>query len=375
MASPRLSDRTLELLQLQAGLGIGIEHHESLSRLSPAFLEARVQKFLEMAQPAVLSAAKPKLELPGTEDIQNINLKAYEMPPIHGGGHGHSHTHDGSICTGDHGHSHSHDHGHGHSHSHDTHDHGHSHGGEPCEGHDDNEDQEDDDDIDDDDVDDEGSGDDEMVNINPALQMLKHYMSSLTQGIKSAWAQRPLFEGAPRRSIWVLREATRGGKPSTVNLGHDLVLTIGGASTIPSKEGPVPVILLHYAPESPQARKGLWGDTMSMSLPREILHLIEILLNSNTKKCPAFKAVEGVQMGSTAAGFKPSFFVPVSEEHPSKDKIGNLNITKEVIGTLVSCSVCGLLGPDLKCAKCKKKVYCSAACQKKDWKEHKAVCA
>ena len=45
----------------------------------------------------------------------------------------------------------------------------------------------------------------------------------------------------------------------------------------------------------------------------------------------------------------------------------------------LACETCGKKeGPDthlLKCARCRHTVYCSTSCQKKDWKEHKKVCA
>ena len=38
------------------------------------------------------------------------------------------------------------------------------------------------------------------------------------------------------------------------------------------------------------------------------------------------------------------------------------------------CSFCAAPCKNRKCARCKKVVYCSAACQKSAWKTHKAEC-
>ncbi|KAF8457669.1 hypothetical protein BGX38DRAFT_1265519 [Terfezia claveryi] len=347
----------LELLQLLTVLGVQVDDDDSLAWVSPAFLESRVQTYLGLAQSGVGSGGA-KLSFGEARDIREISLKAYEMATVHDGNqHGHGHSHDAN----DHGHSHDGDgHGHGHSHGagaahrhphggHGDSDHGHehTHGGEPCSGHGDNDDDEDEDE------DDEA---DSVPPINQVLRALRHYLSTLTQGIQQAWARPPLFPGAPRHNIWVLYEPTRDGKPSPTNLGHDLVLTIAGASTLPP-------------PQTTQTKNQL-----QMSLPREILHLLSLLLEANSKRCPTFKAVAEAQVGTSSSGFKPSFLVPVREEHPEEDMIKRLDLKKEAIGKLVGCDVCGLLGPDLKCAKCKGRTYCSAACQRKDWKEHKGSC-
>ncbi|KAF8429656.1 hypothetical protein EV426DRAFT_570717 [Tirmania nivea] len=373
MASP--NNPAFELLQLLTALGVQIDNDDSLTRVSPAFLESKVQAYLGFAQSGVGDGAA-KLSIMETRDIREISLKAYEMAPVHGGQHEHGHSHDWN----DHGHSHDegNDHGHGHSHgagaahsySHDGNGHGHehTHGGEPCGGHGGEEGE---------DADDEAGFADPPI--SQVLRALRHYLSVLTQGIQQAWSRPPLFPGAPRHNIWVLREPTHDGKPTHTNLGHDLVITIAGASTLPAPadspdQNLTPVILLHYTHDSPAARKGLWGNTMQMSLPREILHLLSLALEANSKRCPAFKAVAEAQVGTSSSGFKPSFLVPVREEHPEEEKIKRLDLKKETIGKFVSCDVCGLLGPDLKCAKCKERTYCSAGCQKRDWKEHKGGC-
>jgi len=387
-----------ELLQLLTVLGVQVDNDDSLARVSPAFLESKVQTYLGFAQSG-LGGGGAKLSIEEMKDIGEVSLKAYEMVSVFDDGeHGHGHSHDDGD---DHGHDHSHGAGAAHSHSHDGghgdsgHGHGHTHGGEPCSGHgdegggndddDDHDDHDDHDDEDEDEEDDDDDDDDEADSgppINQVLRALRHYLSVLTQGIQQAWSRPPLFPGAPRHNIWVLREPTRDGKPSPTNLGHDLVLTIAGASTtllpLPPTDSPdqkpTPLILLHYTHDSPAARKGLWGNTMQMSLPREILHLLSLLLEANSKRCPAFKTVAGAQVGTSSNGFKPSFLVPVREEHPEEEKIKKLDLKKETIGKLVGCDVCGLLGPDLKCAKCKGRTYCSAGCQRKDWKEHKGSC-
>lgn len=372
----------LELLQLLTVLGVQVDDDGSLARVSPAFLESRVQTYLGLAQSGV-GGGGAKLSFAEARDIREISLKAYEMAMVHNGNqHGHGHSHDGN----DHGHSHDGDgHGNGHSHGagaahrhphggHGDSDHGHehTHEGEPCSGHGDNDDDEDEDEDEDDEA-------DSVPPINQVLRAVRHYLSTLIQGIQQAWSRPPLFPGAPRHNIWVLYEPTRDGKPSPTNLGHDIVLTIAGASTLPPPtdypdQKPTPVILLHYTHDSPAARKDLFGNTMKMSLPREILHLLSLLLEANSKRCPTFKAVAEAQVGTSSSGFKPSFLVPVREEHPEEDMIKRLDLKKEAIGKLVGCDVCGLLGPDLKCAKCKGRTYCSAACQRKDWKEHKGSC-
>ena len=390
--SPTMANQTnsaFELLQLLTVLGVQVDNDDSLARVSPAFLESKVQTYLGFAQSGA-GGGGAKLSIEETKDIREVSLKAYEMVPVFDDSeHGHGHSHDGN----DHGHSHDgddhgHDHSHGagaaHGHSHGEHEHEHTHGGEPCSGHGDEGDEGDDNEDDDEDEDeDEDEDDDDEADsgppINQALRALRYYLSNLTQGIHQAWSRPPLFPGAPRHNIWVLREPTRDGKPSLTNLGHDLVLTIAGASTLPPPtdspdQTPTPVILLHYTHDSPAVHKGLFGNTMQMSLPREILHLLSLLLEANSKRCPAFKAVAEAQVGTSSNGFKPSFLVPVKEEHPDEEKIKRLDLKKETIEKLVSCDICGLLGPDLKCAKCKGRTYCSAGCQRKDWKEHKGSC-
>ena len=41
-----------------------------------------------------------------------------------------------------------------------------------------------------------------------------------------------------------------------------------------------------------------------------------------------------------------------------------------MVGT---CAICGLDGTK-KCGACKAIIYCSVACQKADWKQHKSIC-
>lgn len=384
------NNRALELLQLLTVLGVHVDNDERLARVSPAFLESRVQSYLAFAQGGGLDAGGGKVGIGGAaRDIQEVGLQAYEMPPVHGGQHAHDHgghSHDG----GEHGHGH--DHAHGHSHGTgdgdgDGHGHGHehTHGGEPCGGHGGGEEDEDEDDgegeEEEDGEDGDGDEDDDGPRTNQVLRALRHYLSVLTQGIQHTWSQPRLFPGAPRSNTWVLREPTRDGIPSPTNPGHDLVLTIAGATTLPApaaaaadQEQQTPVILLYYAHESPAAHKGVFGNTMHLTLPREILHLVALLLDANSKRCPAFTAVAETQVGTSANGFKPSFFVPVREEQPEEDRIKGLDLGRETIAKMVVCHVCGMLGPDLKCAQCKHRTYCSAGCQRKDWKEHKANC-
>ena len=38
------------------------------------------------------------------------------------------------------------------------------------------------------------------------------------------------------------------------------------------------------------------------------------------------------------------------------------------------CAVCGRGGAKKTCANCKGRVYCSVACQRRDWKDHKPTC-
>lgn len=355
---------TIELLQLLTVLGVGIESHDSLTSLSPSFLESKLQSYLSLAQTKV-GAANSKIDIAAVEDLNRIDLKPYQTAPVHEGGHGHgghghdhSHSHDGN----DHGHDHSHgghDHGHdGHDHGHDGHDHSHTHDGEPCSGHD------------------SDSDSDSAQSINQVLRALKHYMSILTQGILSAWNRPPMFPGAPRRNIWVLREPNR--LPTSTNQGHDLILTIAGGTTLTvetdGEPSQVPVILLNYALETPQALQALFGETMISIHPREILHLLQTMLDANHRRCPSFKAVDDAQVGPASVGFKPSFLVPVSEESPDEANVSSLDIRKDKLDKLATCDICGFLGPDLKCAKCKIRTYCSAACQRNDWKKHKVDC-
>jgi hypothetical protein len=37
--------------------------------------------------------------------------------------------------------------------------------------------------------------------------------------------------------------------------------------------------------------------------------------------------------------------------------------------------MCGRTGAALRCSRCKSTTYCSSACQRTDWKDHKALCA
>lgn len=43
-------------------------------------------------------------------------------------------------------------------------------------------------------------------------------------------------------------------------------------------------------------------------------------------------------------------------------------------GRLEVCALCGKVGARMRCSRCKSAKYCSAACQRKDWKSHKPIC-
>ena len=49
-----------------------------------------------------------------------------------------------------------------------------------------------------------------------------------------------------------------------------------------------------------------------------------------------------------------------------------VNVTKKFLTP--ECQVCAKEGPMKSCARCKNALYCSIACQKKAWKQHKEVC-
>ena len=40
----------------------------------------------------------------------------------------------------------------------------------------------------------------------------------------------------------------------------------------------------------------------------------------------------------------------------------------------IVCAACGAAGARLKCGGCRRAHYCDAACQKRDWRAHKAAC-
>lgn len=394
---------TYELIQLLSALEVGVESHDTLLRISPTFLRTRLQRYLSFAQPQVVATGQTKVVLPSAiaGDLAKVDFTMFEMGPIHGAPQAHSHSHDdGTECHGDHGpaHGHGHDHGadenhdHGHSHSagghsHESEDeeeedeeeedhdhHGHSHGGEPCDG-------------------DHGAPADhhghshggepcdgdhggDVDDVNQVLRAMKYYLSMLVQGIRTQWARPPMFPGAPKRTIWVLQE---DGKPSNdENPGHNLVLTVAGAANITiNHEGipaTTPVVLLHYSSDTGKARKSLFGDTMHLNMPREILHILEVILEANSAKCPPFTPPKDVLVGGSTMGFKASFLAPLSDVTPSVEVIGDLDMTGDVIEKFVECGVCAMLGPELKCARCRGKAYCSALCQRKDWKDHKIVC-
>ena len=75
------------------------------------------------------------------------------------------------------------------------------------------------------------------------------------------------------------------------------------------------------------------------------------------------------------AAISPSFSVPFVEQSFEGNKIPNLAALYET-----GCRVCGKGKSDdggkdlMKCGRCKAVRYCSAGCQKVDWKEHKKVC-
>lgn len=58
----------------------------------------------------------------------------------------------------------------------------------------------------------------------------------------------------------------------------------------------------------------------------------------------------------------------------SKPKISKIPQMPNLAPCNPGCAVCTILLPAKKCTGCRRVQYCSAACQKADWKEHKAVC-
>ena len=62
------------------------------------------------------------------------------------------------------------------------------------------------------------------------------------------------------------------------------------------------------------------------------------------------------------------------------DGLGDLGDLMTRLGTMLGrredthCFQCDQPDSKLKCARCRAAVYCSRACQKSHWKEHKAIC-
>ena len=82
--------------------------------------------------------------------------------------------------------------------------------------------------------------------------------------------------------------------------------------------------------------------------------------------------------------------VPIHKDHDPNDNNNNTNLALVVSthkrnntnsGDMPplapcnpGCAVCTILTPANKCTGCRRVQYCSTACQKKDWRRHKAVC-
>lgn len=351
-----------ELLQLLTVLGADIEPHQSLAQVSPSFLRSRLQQLLGLALPSSISNSKGKLSALGgnsvAEDLSEANLAGFFASSSSMAHQGHSHQHaDGSMCSGEHGgqqsqqgHSHSHDGGHGHDHSHGGH--------EECH----------------EDELDEASPN---VDSNQVIQLLRNYLSMVVQQIQETWRQPPLFPGGPVRNAFFLKEHAPSGRVATPKQRgtHNLLLTVAGSAEIPASNGTekISLIMVSYAHDSPEARKSVFGGLVEIDLPREILHMFQELLEYNAKKCPAIKSKDNVQQGPASAGFRPSFIAPL--EDLDKDATSEkFDLKEQDLQKLVECIVCKRLGPEMKCARCKQKVYCSGYCQLQDWKEHKNTC-
>lgn len=82
-------------------------------------------------------------------------------------------------------------------------------------------------------------------------------------------------------------------------------------------------------------------------------------------------AIDSMPTHQTKNAVKTS---PVTNACISKPKVSKNPQMPILAPCNPGCAVCTILLPANKCTGCRRVQYCSAACQKADWKEHKAVC-
>lgn len=80
---------------------------------------------------------------------------------------------------------------------------------------------------------------------------------------------------------------------------------------------------------------------------------------------------------STRAAISPVFWAPFADESYMPSVTGDLD---EDAGPAGGCQICGAQqqkhgGLLMKCGQCLRAEYCSAECQRKDWKRHKTLCS